>query len=409
MRSPESSPFTPGRPASHDVFVGRSAQLEALRVMSARAAQGKFELGFVTGERGIGKSSLASLARDRAEVQNGIVGAHVNLSDVDELEKAVGLVFSALTQENRQRAWFGKIKSLLGDKLEIGALGVSVKLNLSSDDVRSLTDDFGAAMRRVISQFDGERKALMLILDNINGLATTARFANWIKGVVDGAAFSGEPTPVCILVVGFEEQRRKMMEHQPSVGRIFRLMDIKPWSDEETQKFYRDRFSESSVGISDDALELMLSYTGGLPMMAHHIGDAVWCASHDESIGKKDAENGIVAAVEIVGRKFLEPQVFQELRSEKYRPILRKFIGRIKPCQPEFSLSEIANFISMEENRLLRYFLRRMRRLEVFLPSESGKRGVYRFSNRLYALYFWIEATKCGAARQSPLSGFARR
>ena len=101
MRSPESSPFTPGRPAPHDVFVGRSAQLEALRVMSARAAQGKFELGFVTGERGIGKSSLASLARDRAEVQNGVVGAHVNLSDVDELGKAAA---GGIPAERKQQA-----------------------------------------------------------------------------------------------------------------------------------------------------------------------------------------------------------------------------------------------------------------------------------------------------------------
>ena len=360
--------------------------------MSARAAQGKFELGFVTGERGIGKSSLASLARDGAEVQHGIVGAHVNLGGVTGLEDAVRRVFSALVQDNRQRAWFDKIKSLFGGSLEIGGFGLSVKLNLSSGDVRSFTDDFGGAMRRMVAQFKGERKALMLILDDINGLASTPRFAHWIKSVVDSAAVFREPTPVCLLVVGLEERRKEMMGHQPSVGRIFRLIDIAPWSDEETREFYRARFSEGGVAISDGALKLMLDYTGGLPVMAHHVGDAVWSASRAETVEDADAREGIITAAEIVGRKFLEPQIFQELRSEKYRSILRKIAGLIKPYQPEFSRSQIADVLSKEESKVLGNFLQRMRRLQAFLPSESGERGIYRFPNRLHALYFWIEA-----------------
>ena len=160
MRSPESSPFTPGRPAPHDVFVGRSAQLEALRVMSARAAQGKFELGFVTGERGIGKSSLALLARDRAEVQNGVVGAHVNLSDVDELEKAAagGIPAERKWQARRVSLFQSAVCALFldrSDQMRCGTTKSAQRFCASLNSLLQFSVDFTQRISRMAATGNG--------------------------------------------------------------------------------------------------------------------------------------------------------------------------------------------------------------------------------------------------------------
>lgn len=66
--TPESSPFRPGQPIPIEFFVGRSVEIEGLSSMVRGGAQGRFGIGFVSGERGIGKSSLAAFVRHLVEM-----------------------------------------------------------------------------------------------------------------------------------------------------------------------------------------------------------------------------------------------------------------------------------------------------------------------------------------------------
>ena len=83
--SKERSPFTPGQPVSPEFFVGRKEQVKLLTRAIQQAAAGAPQYLFVTGERGIGKSSLASLAREIAEKEHAFVGAHALLGGARSL------------------------------------------------------------------------------------------------------------------------------------------------------------------------------------------------------------------------------------------------------------------------------------------------------------------------------------
>ena len=52
--TPETSPFQPGRPVPVELFVGRHEAIERLCGLVRTANRGKFRIGFITGERGIG-------------------------------------------------------------------------------------------------------------------------------------------------------------------------------------------------------------------------------------------------------------------------------------------------------------------------------------------------------------------
>jgi len=388
--TPESSPFSPGQPVPIEFFTGRIRQVEQLRSMVKASLQGRFKIGFVTGERGIGKSSLVSFIRHLAEREDSAAGCHVFLGGVRDLTETVRRVFDRLLKESIDKPWYGKVRDFFGRHVrEVGLFGVSVELDLSPRDKEVIADDFVPSLRNLLQKLGDQRKSLLLILDDINGLAASESFANWLKSVVDEIATSDQRFPVCVLVVGLEERRQELVSLQPSLARVFEMIEIDPWSEEETSTFFRTSFSSAGGRISDQNLKLLMRFAGGLPVLGHEIGDAVWRASETPEISDMAAWAGIVSAAEVIGRKFLKPQVFEALRSERYRSILRKMAD---PLRRSFLRTELITKLNPDERNVADNFLRRMKNLGVLVPDEQ--RGAYRFPNQLHALYFRIEAER---------------
>ena len=124
-------------------------------------------------------------------------------------------------------------------------------------------------------------------------------------------------------------------------------------------------------------------------MLAHEIGDAVWHAARTPTIAGDELVEGVYQAAEIIGRKLLEPKVFRAIQSDRYRSILRKMAG--ESLRMSFHRGELAARLEEEERRVLDNFLRRMRSLGA-LEIDPETRGGYRYPNRLYALYFGMQA-----------------
>jgi AAA+ ATPase superfamily predicted ATPase len=397
---PEHSPFTPGQPVPIEFFVGRVGEINQLRSLVRAACRGQFRVGFVAGERGIGKSSLVSFLRHLVERDEGVAGAHVFLGGVDTLPEMVRRTFDRLLKDSLERPWHQKIRELFGKHVrQIGLFGISVELELAEPDLGSLVNGFAPSLRRLLEQLQGERKALLLILDDINGLARSAEFANWLKSIVDEVATSGAGLAACLLLVGLEERRRELIGLQPSLARVFDLVEIKPWSKEETTDFFRKAFGQRKVDVEQTALGIMVRFSGGLPVLAHEIGDAVWRVAAGSPVKEHEASRGVVDAAEVIGRKLLEPQVLQAIRSQRYRSILRKLAAH--PLRLTFRRADLLKALSPEEKKVLDNFLTRMRKLGVILPDAEGGPGAYRFSNQLHALYFYIEAERAKREERS--------
>ena len=391
--NPESSPFRPGQPVPVEFFVGRIDEIQRLRGMVRASCQGRFTIGFVSGERGIGKSSLVSFVRHLTEKEDGAAGCHVFLGGVDSLEAMARKVFDRILKENSEKPWFGKLADFFGKHIrQVGLFGITVELDLSKEDMQRIVRNFASSLRDLVSKLSGDRKGILLILDDINGLASSPAFANWIKSTVDEVSTSERPFPVCMLVVGIEERRQQLMQLQPSVARIFDLIDIKPWSDEEATQFYAQTFESASVRVEPHALENLVRFTGGLPVLAHEIGDSVWRTASSATLAPDGVWKGIFDAAEVVGRKFLEPQVLQAIRSQRYKSILRKMAKR--PLEMRFRRTELIKLLSLEEQKVLDNFLQRMKKLGALQVDKEGGPGAYRFPNYLHALYFAIESKR---------------
>ena len=133
----------------------------------------------------------------------------------------------------------------------------------------------------------------MLVLDDINGLARSDEFANWLKSFVDTVATAKKPLPLFLLLVGLEERRRELIANHESLARVFHLVDIRPWSDEEATEFFSKTFQSVGMTVEDDALKFMVRYTGGLPVLGHEIGDAVFRVTEGEVVGGSAYPDGL--------------------------------------------------------------------------------------------------------------------
>lgn len=386
---PELSPFKPGQTVPLEFFVGRIKEIERLQSMVKASTQGKFKIGFISGERGIGKSSLASFVRYLSDSTCNAAGCHVYLGGVRELNEMVRTTFDRILKESIDKSWHQQAMEFFGDRVrKVGLFGFSLELNIEDRDLPALSRNFVPSMRNLLDKLSDQKEALLLILDDINGLATSTDFANWLKSTVDEISTSRQAMPLCVLVVGLEERRRELISGQPSLARVFELIDISPWSDDEAAEFYQRTFQSANAKIAEPELSSLVRFTGGLPVLAHEIGDAVWRTAQSLNINAKEVSQGISIAAEIIGRKLLEPQIFSAIRSERYRSILRKIAGE---PQMYFRRAELVKNLTEKEVKVVDSFLRRMKQLGA-IETVADLKGGYRFPNLLHALYFLIES-----------------
>ena len=260
--NPETSPFHPGQPAPIELFVGRSAEIERLRSFVRRSARGTLGVGFVTGERGIGKSSLAAFVRHLAEHDSDAVGCHVYLGGVDEVPEMLRRTFHRLLNESIDKPWHRQLTGFLGNRIEkAGLFGLTLDLKLTQNDLETLARDFVPAIRNLLKSLPEPKRTILLVLDDINGLAKSEAFAHWLKSSVDEFATSASEGGLCILVVGLEERRWELLAGQPSLDRVFEVVDIAPWSDDEVVEFFRRTFQRGGATVTPNDLRFMALLT----------------------------------------------------------------------------------------------------------------------------------------------------
>jgi hypothetical protein len=403
---PAESPFTPGLPAPAEVFVGREHELNRLLNKIESAKSGKFQVAFIEGDRGIGKSSLASFVRLYAERRLDMAGAHVLLGGSHGLHDMVRRVFSAILKDSQEKNWFDRIKAIVGKNVrQVGLFGIDVTFDATADDLDALIRDFASALRNIarkLQEGPSPKHGLVLILDDINGLASSGEFADWFKSFVDTVGVSQQPLNVLVIVVGLEERRRSLIELQPSLDRVFDLFTMKPWDPPDAEKFFKETFESVAIETEPDALRFLVSYAAGYPAFAHEIGDATFRVLAGGSVVTREiALAGVVAAVEIIGRKMIAPRVIDAIRSEKYLDILEALVGEDRIGKLAFNTREVKEKLPEEQRRIFHNFITRMKSLGVILPEGNGS---YRFASLLLFLYLHLNVAAHRQNRRRRLS-----
>lgn len=380
------SPFYPGQPVPADFFIGRMNEIERIIRSIKQVQLGKPQAVFLSGEYGIGKSSLASFLRYYAERNNHILGIHVFLGGAETLSDiAAKTVEAVIKQQIYGETRLEKIRNFLAKYIGQQSLfGVNINFDAIKADALNLSQGYLPFLTDLLERFkDDNLKGIMLILDEINGITENKQFAHFIKGLVDENAISKTPLPLLLMLCGVEERRKQMIDTHKPIERIFDVVEINPMNEEEMKEFFTKTFYSVNMTVNDDAMTLLCRYSAGFPKLMHIVGDSTFWLNNDTLVDKNDATAGIIEAAEEIGKKFVDQQIYNALHSSDYRSILAKLAK--EKFDLSFKKGDMEVGLSESERKKFHNFLQRMKKLGLLKSGEEY--GEYIFTNRLARLY----------------------
>lgn len=384
------SPFRPGKIVPPQSFVGRREEIKRLSRYISQASRGVMTHAFITGERGIGKSSLALKVMDTAETDYKMLGLYIVLHGEDNLNDLVKRVITELLNQTKKEKWYEKIFNFFNARLSKATLGFSstkIEFEPKNDELISYVNNFHDLLKEITEEIKDEKNGLFIILDDINGLTDNPRFADWYKSFEDSAQVKyRENLPVFMMLVGYKEKWDALKKHNESVLRIFRKSDIDLLSNEEVDYFFEENFKNLNISVDRDAMKYLLTYSSGMPRMMQEIGDAVFWINKDDVINEDDAILGIIDAKNEIARTYLRT-ILDQIQSEHYKVMLKK-IGAER--LDTFTRDDLKSIFNIEEKKRISDFLQRCINLGVLVKVSYN---TYKFSNEIYRLYFMIEGS----------------
>ncbi|MBI3873178.1 MAG: ATP-binding protein [candidate division Zixibacteria bacterium] len=389
------SPFYPGQPVPVQLFVGREAQIDRVRRAGSQVAAGKPQAVFIAGEYGIGKSSLAHYLHALLDIEQSLYGLHVLLGGAKTLaDLAAKTVEAAILSKPRKQSALGLVRNVLADYVgEQELLGVKIRLDKLRADSADISRGYLPFLRQIHqSILKDSYKGLILILDEINGIASNPDFSQFIKTLVDSNALSSdvgsEPLPLLLILCGVEARRKAMIQtHQP-VERIFDVVAVDPMSPSESASFFEKAFKEIGMSVEPGALSTLVRFTGGLPKLMHLVGDAAFWTAKGERLTESEATTAVLDAADDIGRRYLDQQVIGALQSTDYRGILKK-LGKMT-LSLSFKKNDLDKLLTPTESKKLGNFLRRMKDLNVIRGTQYGE---YTFNDWLTRIYIMMKAS----------------
>ncbi len=168
------SPFYPGQPVPVELFTGRNKEIQRIARSIQQVELGKPQAVFLTGEYGIGKSSLAGFMEYYAEHKNNILGIYVLLGGVSTLDElATKSVEAAIKSGIYQPSISEKIKNFFAKYIGKQELFGMININFEAlkKDGPDISRGYLPFLKELYSRVkDAGTKGLMLIFDEINGI-----------------------------------------------------------------------------------------------------------------------------------------------------------------------------------------------------------------------------------------------
>ncbi|MBI5562619.1 MAG: ATP-binding protein [Deltaproteobacteria bacterium] len=290
------SPFYVGQPVPVKFFIGRQNELKKIMRAIGQVEHGKQQAVFLTGEHGIGKSSLAGYMRRYAEKYHHILGIHLLLGSAKTIEDVAAKTVDALVKTRHpNQAVTDAIREFLSKyTIADAALGINIDVETLRADSAGLANGFLPLLHELTSRLHGHGiRGVMLIMDEINWIASNQQFPHFLKALIDENGLSSAPLPILLMLCGVEEKRQEMIGNYQPIERVFNIIDLKPFNDDDMKAFFTKTFNAAGMKVKDEALSGLCHYSAGLPRIMHVIGDNVFWVDNDNVIDGEDVTKGI--------------------------------------------------------------------------------------------------------------------
>lgn len=276
-----SSAFIPSGPVNdRDLFAGRIDQVS--KVLRVVGQEGQHVILY--GERGVGKTSLASLA-------------HEFWNDVyKDYAQVIPARYNCNPQDTYATVW-GNIAQVISDTYEKRGEDLP-----SSPSWRRLFEEIysGGASPHAVRRFlDLSGKSLIIVIDEFDRVTDTqiaGLFASTIKELSDYLV------DTTLVLVGVADTIDDLMEDHASVDRALVQVPMPPMSTDELVAIIEKGYERAGIKASPEVLDKMGRFAQGLPHYAHRFGQEAGYAALNRGSFEIDADDVNIAMQEAVSQ-----------------------------------------------------------------------------------------------------------
>jgi hypothetical protein len=399
------NPFRPDKMVPPGMFAGRLDEIEYILGCLRQARMGNPKHFLVSGERGIGKSSLVLYtqycARGLLNVSAGydfnFTVLNVSLRNDDNFIAIIDRVAKALKRESDKQSALGTFVSKSVEflsRFEAAGVKYNAPADAGADEALSaLLDDFETAILRAGDAYDG----ILLLIDEADGPESTANLGLFCKLLTEEMAKRGTDK-VCIGLAGLPPLVTKLSESHQSSLRLFHVLGLKPLEVEERgmvlEMGIRDanQKNRTPCQIEPDAQDLISEYSEGYP---HFLQEFAYCAFEQDSNNVIDREDfidslfGENGAFDQLGVKYFDRQ-YSTPASNDYRKVLHVMSERLDGWITRAEIISEGGLKAGTVDNALRAL-----KLKGIIVQDEARMGYYRLPTRSFAA--WINIQKKAA------------
>jgi len=401
------NPYRPNHPAPPGMFAGRLDEIKALENGLFQTKNGNPCHFLITGERGIGKSSLMTYIKPTAK-------GDIVAPDYDRFNyvvvptvisnKSTLVSFIKLIERNlkRELGKVEKVRKYLDETWEfvqrLKIMDSGIDRATTNEDLDLIIDDFAYSLaqtcKRISNPEKGEdvKDGIIIFLDEADNASQDLHIGYFFK-VVTELLLQHDCENVMFIVAGLPDVINKLSESHASSVRIFTQLKINELAPDD-RKYVVDRGLEAAneqnqepTTISSSAKNLLSTLSEGYPHFLQQFAYSAFEVNEDGEISEDDVGKGAFrpgGALDSIGSRYYQSQYNEQIKSDEYRQVLEIMADNMNAWIKKSEIKEKFTGTDTALNNALQALTTR----KIILRNVS-KRGEYRLQHRGFAL--WIK------------------
>jgi len=390
------------------MFAGRLGQVIALEEALQQTRAGRPKSFMVTGERGIGKTSLLQyfkwVAQGHILIRDERLKFLVVELDIDATSTDLGLIRRVDLALRRNLAETEPGRSFLSAGWEflqrLEAFGVSLRDKEKFADAETLHDEFAHSLattaNRIVqtdasSVFGARYDGLILLIDEADNAPKALRLGAFLKLLTERVQRYGCER-FMIGLAGMPTLREILREGHASSLRIFDELPLDTLSSDEVSLVIdlalreANNTNEEKTTVDNAARNGLINLSEGYPHFIQQFGYSAFSADTDLVIDLGDVRHGAfgqLGAMEKIGDRYYRDDFYNKIQKDSYRQVLRIMADSENRWVSKRDIR--ASFRGQAST--LDNAIHALRERKIILTKE-GERGMYRLQHRGFA--FWI-------------------
>ena len=294
---PRKNPYSPGAGTKPPALVGRDKQIESFDILLERLENGYVEQSMIiTGLRGVGKTVLLDVFREKAEARNWATVEWEVQKNAAFAPKMAAHVRRALLQIAPKAKWTDRVlraasilKSFTVTFNPDGAMtaGLDIDALAGIGDSGALSEDLSDLFVAIGEAAQDRGVGVVFLIDEIQFL----RPPDLEALIVALHKCTRRSLPITLVGAGLPQMPRLAGEAKSYSERLFRFPHIGELDARDARDALVLPAAGLDVGFQPSAIRFMVGYTQGYPYFLQEYGRIVWDETSASPVTADDVES----------------------------------------------------------------------------------------------------------------------